>query len=205
MSAQQLAASVAPRHHVLARWNAALQKHGSAHLHSTKHRSKVAKLGFNDRKCPLMEIRYTEPGDIADLKSVLDHTELFPSEMLEDMLSGFLNGDNEELWLTCESGGKAIGFCYAVPEQMAEGTWNMLALAVAPDVQGKGAGRGLVAQMEAELEEQAARVMIVDTSGTDAFTKTRMFYTNAGYTEEARIRDFWGKGDDKVTFWKALD
>ena len=71
-----------------------------------------------------MDIRYTEPGDIADLKSVLDQTELFPSEMLEEMLSGFLNGDNEELWLTCETDGRAIGFCYTVPVQLAEGTWN---------------------------------------------------------------------------------
>jgi len=151
-----------------------------------------------------MDIRYTEPGDIADLKSVLDQTELFPSEMLEEMLSGFLNGDNEELWLTCETDGRAIGFCYTVPVQLAEGTWNMLALAVASDAQGEGAGRGLVAQMEVELQEQAARVMIVDTSGTDAFAGTRGFYANSGYTEEARIRDFWGKGDDKVIFWKAL-
>lgn len=151
-----------------------------------------------------MDIRYTEPSDIADLKSVLDQTKLFPSEMLEDMLGGFLNGDNEELWLTCESGGRAIGFCYAVPEQMADGTWNMLALAVAPNAQSQSAGRGLVAQMEAELQEQFARVMIVDTSGTDAYLRARGFYAKAGYTEEARIRDFWGKGDDKVTFWKAL-
>lgn len=152
-----------------------------------------------------MDIRYTEPGDINDLKDVLDHTKLFQSDLLEDMLSGFLNGDNEELWLTCENNGRAIGFCYAVPEQMAEGTWNMLALAVLPEAQRQGIGRGLVAQMEAELQEQAARLMIVDTSGTHSFDGARAFYVKEGYSEEARIRDFWGKGDDKVIFWKALD
>ena len=152
-----------------------------------------------------MDIRYTEPGDINDLKDVLNHTKLFQSYLLEDMLSGFLNGDNEELWLTCENNGCAIGFCYTVPEQMAEGTWNILALAVLPEAQRQGIGRGLVAQMEAELQEQAARVMIVDTSGTHSFDGARAFYVKAGYSEEARIRDFWGEGDDKVIFWKALD
>ncbi len=151
-----------------------------------------------------MDIRYTEPGDINDLKDVLNHTKLFQSDLLEDMLSGFLNGDNEELWLTCENNCRAIGFCYTVPEQMAEGTWNMLALAVLPEVQRQGIGRGLVAQMEAELQEQAARVMIVDTYSTDAYAGARLFYANAGYSEEARIRDFCGKGDDKITFWKSL-
>jgi hypothetical protein len=58
--------------------------------------------------------------------------------------------------------------------------------------------------MEVQIDDQGGRIVIVDTSGTDAFAKTRRFYENAGYIEEARIRDFWSKGDDKVTYWKAL-
>ncbi|MEO1249198.1 MAG: GNAT family N-acetyltransferase, partial [Pseudomonadota bacterium] len=30
------------------------------------------------------------------------------------------------------------------------------------------------------------------------------FYRRCGYVEEARIRDFWSAGDDKIVFWKAL-
>lgn len=152
-----------------------------------------------------MDIRYTEPGDIADLKSILDQTQLFPSDMLEPMLKGFLDGDTEDLWLTCEHDGKAIAFCYTAPEQMADRAWNMLALATAPRQQRKGAGLALTRQMEAELQEQSARLLIVDTSGTDAFASARSFYEKAGYQEEARIRDYWRKGDDKITFRKALD
>lgn len=152
-----------------------------------------------------MDIRYTEPGDIADLKSILDQTQLFPSDMLEPMLNGFLEGETEDLWLTCAQSGSAIAFCYAAPEQMAEGAWNMLALATAPEHQRRGAGRALTCQMEAELQEQSARLLLVDTSGTQDFQAARSFYEKAGYQEEARIRDFWAKGDDKVTFRKALD
>ena len=46
--------------------------------------------------------------------------------------------------------------------------------------------------------------MIVDTSGTEAFAETRAFYRKNGYTEEARIRDYWADGDDKITFRKPL-
>lgn len=151
-----------------------------------------------------MDIRYTERGDILGLKTILDQVELFPSDMLEDMLNGFLEGETDDLWLTLENAGEVIGFCYANPEQMTEETWNILALAVAPAVQGNGAGRTLTAQMEAQIKDQGGRVIIVDTSGTEAFANTRAFYEKAGYTEEARIRDFWSKGDDKVTFWKSL-
>ena len=152
-----------------------------------------------------MIIRETTYADTPNLERVLDETELFPSDMLADMLSGFLSdGVNNDLWLTCESEGEAIGFCYASPEQLADGTWNMLAIAVLPAAQSKGAGAALVAELESRLRETGQRVLIADTSGTDEFARTRKFYRKNGYSEEALIREFWGPGDDKVTFWKSL-
>lgn len=80
----------------------------------------------------------------------------------------------------------------------------MLALGVLPDKQGKGAGKAIVQQLEDDLRSRGQRVLIVDTSGTDRYAATRGFYRRCGYAEEARIRDFWSAGDDKVVFWKAL-
>ena len=153
----------------------------------------------------IMNIRPTKPEDIPALQTVLDGTELFPSEMLPDMVSGFLSGqESEDIWLTCEVDGAAIGFCYAAPEEMTDGIWNMLAIAVLPSKQGSGTGAALVKQLEATLWEHSHRILIADTSGTEEFAQTRAFYRKNGYSEESRIRDFWAAGDDKVTFWKAL-
>ncbi len=152
-----------------------------------------------------MKIRPTKSKDIPALKLVLDGTELFPSEMLSDMVSGFLsNEESEDIWLTCEADGKAIGFCYAAPEALTEGTWNMLAIAVLPERQGSGAGGAIVKELESNLRESGHRILIVDTSGADEFAQTREFYRKNDYSEEARIRDFWAQGDDKVIFWKSL-
>lgn len=152
-----------------------------------------------------MKIRPTRYDDIAGLRAVLDGTGLFPSELLADMASGFLSGDDgSDLWLTCDVDGSASGFCYAVPEPLAEGAWNMLALAILPARQRKGFGAALVAELEATLRDREQRILIADTSGTDAFAATRAFYRKAGYAEEARIRDFWATGDDKIVFWKSL-
>lgn len=152
-----------------------------------------------------MKIRPTKFEDISALKLVLDGTELFPSEMLSDMVSGFLSEEaSEDVWLTCEANGKAIGFCYAVPEAFTEGTWNMLAIAVLPEKQGSGAGGAIVKELESNLRENDHRVLIAETSGADEFAKTREFYRKNHYSEEARIRDFWTQGDDKVIFWKSL-
>jgi ribosomal protein S18 acetylase RimI-like enzyme len=149
-----------------------------------------------------MTIRPTTFDDVPDLQRVLDATELFPGELLPDMLSGAK--DAGSLWLTHEQEGRAVGFCFAAPENLADRTWNMLAIAIHPDFQGFALGSALVKHLEAQLSEQGARIMIVDTSGTDAFARTRAFYHRNGYAEEARIRDFWAEGDDKITFWKSL-
>ncbi len=67
-----------------------------------------------------------------------------------------------------------------------------------------GSGGKLVAHVEAVLQEKGERVLIIETSGVPSFEPTRAFYRNHGYTEEARIREFYGPGDDKIVFWKAL-
>lgn len=149
-------------------------------------------------------IKPTSSDDVAALQTVVDETGLFPSEMLPEMLAPSLAGETEAFWLTCHLEGEAVGLCYTVPEELADGTWNMLALAVRPDLQGKRLGQALVQAAEAHLKEKRQRILIVDTSGTDDFALTRKFYAQNGYDEEARIRDFWADGDDKVVFRKTL-
>ena len=157
-----------------------------------------------ERNTP-MKIRPTKPEHISALQNIVQANDMFPPEMLPDMLSGFLSEEDcEDRWLTCEQDGRAIGFCYTVPEELADGTWNMLAIAVLPEKQGIGAGKAIVRQLENDLRSSGQRVLIADTSGTKDFANTRAFYRAIGYTEEARIRDFWAQGDDKVVFWKAL-
>ncbi len=152
-----------------------------------------------------MTIRPTNSDDIPYLQEVLNRTELLPGEMLPDMVSGFLADEkSSDIWLTCEAGGKPVGFCYAVPEELAEGTWNMLAIAVLPTEQGSGCGAAMIKHLEGALEKRGQRILIADTSGADGFARTRAFYRKNGYVEEARIRDFWATGDDKITFWKSL-
>jgi ribosomal protein S18 acetylase RimI-like enzyme len=122
------------------------------------------------------------------------------------MVSGYLSDyDSFDIWLTCQANGKALGFCYAVPEELVDSAWNMLAIAVLPTEQGDGCGAALVKHLEADLRARAQRILIADTSGADEFVQTRAFYHKNGYAEESRIRGFWAAGDDKVVFWKSLN
>jgi ribosomal protein S18 acetylase RimI-like enzyme len=124
--------------------------------------------------------------------------------MLPSMLAPALSGESEAIWLTSHLDAIAVGFCFAEPEELTDGTWNMLALAVLPELQGKKLGTTLVEALEKHLRSKGQRILVVDTSSKDEFTLTRKFYAKNQYEEEARIRDFWAEGDDKVIFRKVL-
>ena len=84
-------------------------------------------------------IRPTLPDGIPALRIILDATELFPSEMSPDMIAGYLaDAEPDAVWLSSLDDAAVTGFCYSVPEQIAEGAWNMLAIAVAPALHGAG-------------------------------------------------------------------
>ncbi len=155
-------------------------------------------------KNPLPEIRPTAAPDLPTLRRVLEETELFPPDMLEGMWRGSLQGDPPALWFTALADGEPIAFCYAQAEPLTDGSWNMLAIGVRRAVQGTGVGAALTRHLEGELKKAGARILIADTSGVPGFAATRKFYRKQGYAEEARIRDYWEAGDDKVTFRKAL-
>ncbi len=139
------------------------------------------------------------------MKEVLDSTELFPSEMLDDMMSDYLgNPDSEELWFTCLTENLVVGLAYCAPEKLTNGTYNLYAIAVKKDCQGQGIGRKMMTYIEDLLRQESKRVLIVDTSSGKDYELTRKFYLQLGYHQESVIRDFWDEGEDKVTFWKKL-
>jgi ribosomal protein S18 acetylase RimI-like enzyme len=149
-------------------------------------------------------IRSITPEDVPALKMIIDATGLFPSDMLDDMLVGYFNGDaSEDFWLTIDEKG-LLAVAYYGPERMTQGTWNLLLIAVHPDSQGQGRGSALLDYIEQALAERGARLLLVETSGLPSFGRQRTFYRKCGYNEEARIRDFYQAGEDKIVFRKAL-
>jgi ribosomal protein S18 acetylase RimI-like enzyme len=168
-------------------------------------------------KTTLTMIQPTKKDETAALMSLAEASGLFePSqtEELAQMLNRhFDDAASPEIWLTQfdPTGGTApelpniIGMAYIAPERMTEGTWNLLLLAIHPDHQKKGFGKALLHHVEHLLAKQGERVLLVETSGTDDFDYVRSFYRNSGYDEEARIREFYAAGVDKIIFRKALN
>ncbi len=151
------------------------------------------------------KIRKVERKDIESLKLVLDSSGLFPSELLDDMISDYLtNPSSKDIWFTTIDNGTPISMGYCAPERLTEGTYNLYAIAVQKNLQGQGIGKEMMNYIENLLREKGNRILIVETSGTLEYKLTREFYYNCNYTQEAIIREFYARGDDKVIFLKKL-
>lgn len=150
-------------------------------------------------------IRPIRRADLPALKTVLDSSELFPSELLDDMIADYLdNPDTTDIWFTSTENDEPVGIAYCAPERMTEGTYNLYAIAVHKPRQGQGIGREMMNYLETLLTEQGHRILLVETSGLPDYELTRKFYSQLGYHREAVIREFYAAGEDKVVFWKRL-
>lgn len=162
----------------------------------------------------MFNVRSAISADADQIKQLaLDNQMFEPEEMgdFDEMLSGFFAGvlDGHH-WIVADPGdtsGAIAAAAYFAPEPFSDRMWNLYFIAAAPDGHGRGAGTTLIEHIERQLEafgEATARTLIVDTSSLDDYEEARAFYLARGFVEEARIRDFYGPGDDKVTFWKRL-
>ncbi len=159
-------------------------------------------------------IRPATSDDITALIAIADASGLFQPDQLEEvgaMLADYFGGnssgdrDSEHFWITDDAGNAGpVGVAYCAPEPMTEGTWNLQMIAVHPDHQGQGRGTTILRYVEQTLTQRGGRILLVETSGADSFERVRAFYRKAGYDEEARIREFYKAGEDKIVYRKAL-
>jgi len=150
--------------------------------------------------------------EIRDKPAVLDvavDSGLFPAEHigeLAELMDSQLELEAEGHHWIVQTNDKAeiLAAAYYAPEALTDGTWNLYFIAVREAEKGQGIGSTLLLHIEATLRQNQQRVLIIETSSLDGFELTRKFYLKHGYSEEARIRDFYADGEDKVVFWKGL-
>jgi ribosomal protein S18 acetylase RimI-like enzyme len=153
-------------------------------------------------------IRPVKPDDTDELINLAQSVGLFSLDELEElrqMLTDSLSekGDTQPFWITDDDDG-LVGLAYCELERMTSGTWNLQLICVHPTYQKQGRGGKLLRFVEKTLVDRDARVLLVETMGTPDFEHVRAFYRKNGYDEEARIREFYAEGADKVVFRKAF-
>jgi ribosomal protein S18 acetylase RimI-like enzyme len=151
-------------------------------------------------------VRRTNRGDKGAILGLVKESGQFDDAGLahvEQTLESYFNGEDEALWLTADD-GEPVGVAYCAPEPVTRGTWNLLMLWTRKDREGRGHGFALVNHVERALVNASARLLIVETSGLAEFEKARNFYRKSGFIQEARIKNFFAEGDDKLVYTKAI-
>ncbi len=154
-------------------------------------------------------IKLSTLDDTLALLALAEASGLFESNQTDDlaqMLDRHFNhkDESQDIWLT-DYEDEVLAMAYVAPERMTEGTWNLYLIVVHPHHQNQGRGKALLRYIEQMLRDQGERVLLVETSGTEDFEHVRGFYRKSGYEEEARIREFYAAGIDKIVFRKMLN
>ena len=151
-------------------------------------------------------VRPATTADQPAIAAIITGCGLFPEDEAQGfigMLPGLL-ADPDQHWLLTEQNGQTHGAAYFSLDGISQDVWNLWFIGLIRATQGQGGGSALIRAVEDNIRAKGARLLLVETSSLSTFTATRGFYDSRGYSEEARIRDYYATGDDKVIYRKAL-
>lgn len=152
-----------------------------------------------------LKIEKSGKDDFIGLTEILNSTGLFPPEVLEEMMRPYFeDSDSGEIWFSALLDNEVVGFAYCAPEKFCDGTYNLLAIGINPTKQGLGIGNKLVNHLEKTLQSVAARLLVVESSGSPEYELSRRFYLKQNFKLVATIADYWQEGEDKVIFTKKI-
>jgi len=119
-------------------------------------------------------------------------------ELVQEKLE--LREKSDYHFLFAESGGNPVAYTCFGPIAGTEGSFDLYWIVTHNDYRGKGIGRIILEKTHDLVKSSGARLIIAETSTIEKYTPTRHFYIQMGYTLEAKIDDFYKKGDGKVMF-----
>ena len=107
-------------------------------------------------------------------------------------------------FLFAEKDGQTVGYTCFGPIACTLFSYDMYWIAVRKDCRSQGLGKELLRRSEETIARMGGRRIYVETSSQEKYDPTRAFYLRRGYWEEARLKEFYAPGDDKVVYVKVL-
>ena len=95
------------------------------------------------------------------------------------------------------------GWVYFAARDEGNGAWELFWIGVAPSRHGQGIGDALLQHVEAHVLQAGGTSLYIETSSLPALGRARRLYEGHGYKAVDRIPNYYGIGDDKLTFMKT--
>ena len=154
-------------------------------------------------------MRNLRSSDRQQLEQILVSCDAFTSAEVAcalELLDSVLNNPDQQDYevIVADFAGQVAGYVLFGAVPLTQGNYDLYWIATNPELHGQGFGRKLMAETEERLQARGARMLCLETSSQDFYQRTRRFYEQGGYHEEARIRDFYRPGDDRITYVKRF-
>lgn len=151
----------------------------------------------------------TTPGDRDTVRRLVAATGFFRDDEVdvavelvdERLVKGPASGYH---FVFAELGGETAGYACYGPIACTVWSYDLFWIAVDPDFQRHGLGKALVLESERQIREAGGRRVYIETSGKPQYQPTRGFYERCGYAFDAELPEFYGPGDAKIVYVKAL-
>ncbi|MBI5885339.1 MAG: GNAT family N-acetyltransferase [Deltaproteobacteria bacterium] len=159
---------------------------------------------------PVLRVRDVDAADSDAIRAVIKSAGNLTSDeeaCAAELLDIYLNDADQRDYgfiAALDADGMVAGYACYGPRPLASGTYDLYWIIVAPLMRRYGVGRLLVQEVEGRLARLGARLIVAETSGLPEYESTRRFYLGCGFTEEARVKEFYKSGDDLIVYTKRL-
>jgi ribosomal protein S18 acetylase RimI-like enzyme len=144
------------------------------------------------------------PQHRTQIEAIIRATGVFSDSETAVALELFDATDDDYEFVGAFLGDALVGYACFGATPSTDRTFDLYWIAVHPDAQRTGAGGALMTEVEGRLAQRRARLLVIETSSRDDYIPTRTFYHKRGYSEAARLRDFYAPGDDRVVLTKRV-
>jgi GNAT superfamily N-acetyltransferase len=139
---------------------------------------------------------------IVSTKFFYDHEVEIAVDLVKERLE--VGESSGYFFVFAEDDGRTIAYSCFGPNIMSKTCHDLYWIATHNDYRGKGVGKKVLNETEKLAKELGCVILIAETSGLPHYAPTRIFYEKTGFDLEARIKDFYTMGDDKLFFTKRL-
>lgn len=153
----------------------------------------------------------TIPGnsDIQRIREIVESTKFFYDhevdiaiELVEERLN---NGESTGYYFVfAEIDGITIAYSCFGPIIMSKTSFDLYWIATHNDYRGRGIGKRVLEETCTQARMMGCSILIAETSGLPHYEPTRAFYTSNKFKLEARLKDFYTLGDDKLFYTKRI-
>jgi ribosomal protein S18 acetylase RimI-like enzyme len=151
-------------------------------------------------------VRPLRADDRPQLEKLMRASPNFTPEEIEtalEVIDEALAGDPEYI-VNVVANDAVDGYECHGPASLTDGTFDLYWIVVDTQAQKRGYGRLLLLAAEEDVARRGGRLLLIETSSQPTYEASVRFYKRNGYRLEARIHDFYRKGDDKLILAKDI-